>query len=176
MNETTELIRDGFAHDKTTGKEDWLTPPAILKHLGKFDLDPCSPTNRPWDTAKHHFTIEDNGLIKPWGGRVWLNPPYGAQTPKWMQKMATHNGGGIALIFVRTETKTFFPWIWDYAHSFLFIKGRLSFFTKEGKKGGTAGAPSMLIAYSDVDGDVLCGCAESLIPGKYIMNEQVKGV
>lgn len=32
------------------GKDEWLTPPYIIDSLGVFDLDPCSPINRPWDT------------------------------------------------------------------------------------------------------------------------------
>lgn len=136
----------GFAHDRTTGKEDWLTPPHILQRLGQFDLDPCSPIGRPWDTAKQHYTLADNGLNKPWAGRVWLNPPYGNQTDKWIGRLAQH-GDGIALIFARTETASFFPWVWDYADAILFLKGRLRFWTKEGHEGGAAGAPSVLIAY-----------------------------
>lgn len=138
----------GFAHDRTTGKEDWLTPPSVIRACGTFDLDPCSPMPRPWDTAKTHYTLADNGLTKPWFGRVWLNPPYGNQTDKWMQMLAQH-GNGIALIFARTETGSFFPWVWDYADAILFIKGRLRFWTKEGREGGTAGAPSVLIAYGE---------------------------
>ncbi len=136
----------GFAHDRTTGKEDWLTPPKILRVLGCFDLDPCAPMARPWDMAAVHYTIADNGLTKPWHGRVWLNPPYGNQTERWMQRMAEHNNG-IALIFARTETASFFPWVWDYASAVLFLRGRLRFFTKEGREGGVAGAPSALVAY-----------------------------
>ena len=26
--------------------------------------------------AAHYYTILDNGLERPWRGRVWLNPPY----------------------------------------------------------------------------------------------------
>lgn len=152
-----ELLDIGFAHDRTTGKEDWLTPPEIIGKLGRFDLDPCSPVGRPWDTASKHYTIEDNGLLKPWVGRVWMNPPYGNETEKWMRRMAMHNQG-IALIFARTETKTFFPWVWDHASAMLWIKGRLRFYTKEGKQGGTAGAPSVLIAYGKRDAEVLLTC------------------
>ncbi|MFB5758983.1 DNA N-6-adenine-methyltransferase [Paenibacillus medicaginis] len=61
-------------------KDEWLTPPEIIKGLGEFDLDPCVPINRPWDTAKNHYTIEDNGLKKKWFGKVWMNPPYGEET------------------------------------------------------------------------------------------------
>lgn len=164
-----ELLDIGFAHDRSTGKEDWLTPPYILRVLGDFDLDPCFSEPRPWSTAKLHYTAQDNGLIKPWNGRVWLNPPYGNETGRWMQRMAEHTGGGIALIFVRTETATFFPWVWDHATAFLFLKGRLSFYTKEGREGGSAGAPSMLIAYSLNDAICLASCG---LPGKFLMNSK----
>jgi hypothetical protein len=161
---TQALLDIGFAHDRTTGKEDWLTPPHIIRACGPFDLDPCSPMPRPWDTAKTHYTLADNGLTKPWFGRVWLNPPYGNQTDKWMQMMAQH-GNGIALIFARTETGSFFPWVWEYASAILFIKGRLRFWTKEGFEGGTAGAPSVLIAYGQENVAALsrCGIAGRLV-------------
>lgn len=119
---------------------------------------------RPWDTAKQHYTLADNGLTKPWFGRVWLNPPYGNQTDKWMQMLAQH-GNGIALIFARTETGSFFPWVWDYADAILFIKGRLRFWTKEGREGGTAGAPSVLIAYGE---DNVMALDKSCIAGRLV--------
>lgn len=158
------LLDIGFAHDRTTAKEDWLTPPHVLRSLGDFDLDPCSPVDRPWDTAKAHYTIKDNGLTREWVGRVWLNPPYGNQTDRWMARIAEH-GNGCALIFARTETASFFPWVWDRADALLFLKGRLSFWTKEGKEGGTAGAPSVLVAYGDDNVTALRRCA---LPGALV--------
>jgi len=73
--------------------EVWLTPPYILDALGEFDLDPCSPLGRPWDTAKNHYTVEDDGLVQPWYGRIWLNPPYGRSMTPWLEKMANYDGG-----------------------------------------------------------------------------------
>ena len=158
MNAPVTLFDDiGFSHDRTTGKEDWLTPPRIIHACGKFDLDPCSPEPRPWDTATKHYTLFNNGLNQPWDGRVWLNPPYGNETSKWMQRLAQH-GNGIALIFARTETASFFPWVWEYANAMLFIKGRVRFYTKEGKEGGSAGAPSVLVAYGKNNVDALYSC------------------
>lgn len=49
-------------------KDEWLTPPHIMTALGKFDLDPCAPINRPWATADKHYTVEDDGLSQVWGG------------------------------------------------------------------------------------------------------------
>ena len=96
------------SHQSASMKNDeWLTPPHILQALGEFDLDPCAPIVRPWETAKNHFTINDDGLKQKWFGRVWCNPPYGLEAAIWLNKLAEH-GNGIALIFARTETKMFF--------------------------------------------------------------------
>lgn len=128
-------------------KDEWLTPPDIIKGLGSFDLDPCSPVNRPWDTADRHYTIEDDGLMQPWSGRVWLNPPYGREATAWLDKLGGH-GNGIALIFARTETEMFFSQVWDKADALLFLRGRLYFHHVSGEKAAAnAGAPSVLIAY-----------------------------
>lgn len=56
-------------------KDEWLTPPHILEALGRFDLDPCAPINRPWPTADKHYTVNDKGLTQRWEGRVFCNPP-----------------------------------------------------------------------------------------------------
>lgn len=128
-------------------KDEWLTPPEIVSSLGSFDLDPCSPVNRPWDTAKKHYTIEDDGLSKEWHGRVWMNPPYGRETDVWMKRISDH-GNGIALIFARTETKMFFEHVWAKADSLLFLKGRLHFHHVTGERArANGGAPSVLVAY-----------------------------
>jgi phage N-6-adenine-methyltransferase len=129
-----------------SGTDVWLTPPSIIKALGEFDVDPCASLDRPWDTAKKHYTIEDDGLKQEWSGRVWCNPPYGKAMNPFLEKMVAH-GNGVVLIFARTETKAFFDYVWDKADAILFIKGRLKFHTPDGLQGGTAGSPSVLIAY-----------------------------
>lgn len=135
-----------FSHEKTVGHDEWLTPKYITDALGPFDLDPCSPINRPWDTAAAYYTQLDDGLTKDWHGRVWCNPPYGTETKKWLAKLAEH-GNGIALVFSRTETSTFFHNVWGKADAIFFFKGRLRFCDVYGRESGTAGAPSCLIAY-----------------------------
>lgn len=138
----------GGHHNPKMGNDEWLTPPAIIKALGDFDLDPCSPVVRPWDTAKNHYTTEDNGLTEAWVGRVWCNPPYGLEAAKWLKKLAVHENG-IALIFARTETKMFFECVWAKAHAVLFIEGRLYFHYVDGQRASAnAGAPSVLISYN----------------------------
>lgn len=134
---------------------EWLTPPEIVRALGPFDLDPCAPVNRPWDTAAKHYTFEDNGLAQPWEGRVWLNPPYGPWAAKFLAKLAKH-GNGIALTFARTETRSFFAHVWPHATALLFIAGRLFFYRPDGTRAPmNAGAPSVLIAYGRENADRL---------------------
>ena len=152
--------------------DEWLTPPEIVKALGSFDLDPCSPINRPWDTAKIHYTrptglFEPGGLERPWHGRVWLNPPYGKHTGEWLKKLSEH-GNGIAIIFARTETRMFFKYVWYKADAVFFIEGRLKFYKADGTlsdTGGNAGAPSVLIAYGKQNAEIL---KNSKIKGKFL--------
>lgn len=159
-------------------KDEWLTPPHILRALGHFDLDPCAPRRevRPWDMAEKHFTGErglfdqpddpehHDGLRTAWEGRVWLNPPYGDETFIWMEKLARH-GSGIGLIFARTETFGFHRAIWDKATAVFFFEGRISFYHVTGEQGDTANAPSCLVAYSEADGNII---AQSGLKGRLV--------
>lgn len=146
-------------------KDEWLTPPEILKALGPFDLDPCAPKQRPWDMAKTHYT--NQGLMRDWFGRVWLNPPYGKKTGSWLQRLAQH-GNGIALIFARTETEMFFSEVWHKATALLFLEGRLYFYHVDGIKAvANSGAPSVLIAYGLENAQIL---KKSGIKGAYVSN------
>lgn len=157
------------SHQQTIGiNQEWLTPPEIIKSLGPFDLDPCAPIVRPWDTAKRHLTIVDDGLNQPWyrSERVWLNPPYDRRViDDWMRKMGEH-GNGISLIFARTDTNTFQQWVFGYASSIMFMQGRITFYTVDGKKGHfNGGAPSALIAYGDKNSQAI---SESGIKGTHL--------
>lgn len=128
-------------------KDEWLTPRFITDALGPFDLDPCSPVDRPWGTASRHLTIDDDGLSSAWDGCVWMNPPYGPETGKWLSKLCRH-GNGIALVFARTETMMFFEYVWSKASGLLFLRGRVRFHHVSGEVGKSSStAPSVLISY-----------------------------
>lgn len=106
---------------------EWYTPKWVFDELGlEFDLDPSSPHDMETDVpAKEKYTIFDDGLKKPWYGRVWLNPPYGQSTPFWIRRMIHHNNG-IALVFSRTDA----AWCQEAmkaATAMLFISGRIDF-------------------------------------------------
>ena len=152
-------------NSRTIGEETYLTPPELIKSLGHFTLDPCSPIGRPWDTAEVHLTVEDDGLLLPWFGRVWLNPPYGSQLPHWLGKMAMH-GNGIALVFARTDTRAFHNYVFPHARSILFMEGRIKFYDINGIQAqSNGGAPSVLISYTDFDAEMI---DESGLKGAHI--------
>ncbi len=143
-------------HQSAAMKNDeWLTPPEILAKLGEFDLDPCSPIDRPWPTAQKHYTVQDNGLNQPWSGRVWCNPPFGKFAVSWLKRMAEH-GNGIALIPARTETAMFYETVWGKASGVCFLKGRPHFHFVDGKRADfNSGAPICLIAYGAENLEIL---------------------
>lgn len=143
----------------------WLTPKPIVEALGLFDLDPCGAPGH--SLAERTFQIDDgeDGLLLPWEGRVWLNPPYGKQAEAFLSKLADH-GQGTALIFARTETKSFHEHVWGKATALLFLKGRVTFLDANGVAAkANSGAPSVLVAYGNRDAERL---AESSLDGFYV--------
>lgn len=136
------------SHEKPNkgATDTWLTPPWLLERMGKFDLDPC-PANG------------SDGLDIDWKGRVWLNPPY-SKNSQFMKKMSTHRNG-ISLVFARTETRWFQSYVFPFAHSILFLNKRLKFFKEDGTEAkGNAGAPSVLISYTEKDTEILSMCQD----------------
>lgn len=153
-------VRRGMGgHQTACGQSDtWLTPRHILDALGKFDLDPCAaPNPRPWPTAREHLARpEHDGYRAAWRGRVWMNPPYGPQTARWLARLAAH-GRGTALTFARTDTRAFHDHVFPKADALLFLKGRVRFHRHDGSLAGNGGAPSVLIAYGLEDAESLAG-------------------
>ena len=139
----------GFAHEVGVGGRtvEWYTPPSVFTALGvRFALDPCAPRGGlSWIPAEEFFWLpERDGLVLPWRGRVWMNPPYGPFTARWIGRFLDH-GNGLALVFARTGTA--------WAQSALarvdaacYIAGRLRFVRDDGLEVGTSGADSMLLA------------------------------
>lgn len=156
-----EAISRGFTND------DWLTPIDVLQKFGRFDLDPCMSVMQPWQTADRCYTVLDNGLVQPWSGRVWLNPPYSSMD-EWILKMVNHiqsNGSGMGLYNARTETQWFFNGVWTLADSVFFPKSRFKFFRPDGTIAMTGKIGSVIAAYSEQDSQLLYGAE---LEGKFI--------
>lgn len=124
----------------------WETPQDLFDKLNAefhFDLDVCAlPENAK---CEKYYTPEDDGLLQPWNGVCWCNPPYGRTIGKWVQKAyETFAGGGtvVMLLPARTDTKWFHEYIYNKAE-IRFIKGRLKF----GNSKNAAPFPSMIVVF-----------------------------
>lgn len=91
--------------EATTGRDDavsdeWYTLPRYVEAarlvLGEIDLDPasCEEANKTVK-AKQFYTKEQNGLLLPFYGRIWMNPPYG--------RTANQQGKGLSTIRLFTD-------------------------------------------------------------------------
>ena len=130
--------------------ENWATPIDLFKSLDyvfNFTLDPCSGADN--FKCEKHYTIDDNGLSKDWGGeKVFCNPPYGRdKTGQWMKKCFEESKKPgtivVCLIPARTDTKWFHEYCYQTSAQIYFIKGRLRF----GDSPNAAPFPSMLIIF-----------------------------
>lgn len=128
-------------HESATGATDeWYTPPEIFRALGmRFDLDPCSPHGLHWVPARVKYTRADNGLVQPWHGTVFMNPPYGGRNEHlpWIERFLEH-GCGIAVLRAYTSC----AWWHTYAPAvdgILFPRGKTKFIRADGTIGGSPG-------------------------------------
>jgi hypothetical protein len=92
--------------------DEHYTPKWLFDEMGiEFDLDVAAPTGGSHVPAGKYYTESDNGLIQPWFGNVWMNPPFSKPSP-WVEKFIA-NGQGIALLVV--SKSKWFRDIWDLA-------------------------------------------------------------
>jgi hypothetical protein len=101
-------------------RTDWKTLKALYQVLDAefhFDYDPCP--SKP----------KVNGLESNWGNINFVNPPYGREITKWIQKGFQENLKGKTVVFLlpsRTATYWWQEFIMK-ATEIRFIKGRLKF-------------------------------------------------
>lgn len=136
-----ELQKPHVAYN--SGNNEWYTPKEFIEAatavMGCIDLDPASSeiANKTVG-AKQIYTIEDNGLEKPWFGNVWLNPPYASDLiGKFAEKVVNELGNikqAIVLVNNATETEWFYGMVTN-ATAVCFPKSRVKFYTPDGKTG-----------------------------------------
>ena len=125
---------------------EWATPQWLFDRLDQefhFTLDPCSTHENA--KCKRHYTLNDDGLAQDWSGEVvFMNPPYGREIGRWMEKALSSTKKGatvVCLVPARTDT----AWWHDFAiHGEIrFLKGRLKF----GDATSSAPFPSAIIVF-----------------------------
>ena len=121
--------------------DDYWTPKWVFDTLGiEFDLDVACPPEGPAHTpCKRFYTQADDGLIAPWEGCVWMNPPF-SKPQKWVQKFIDH-GNGIAL--TPMAKSRWFNQLWEVAHGVIPLPSNMKFV-----QGGIF-MPVMLSAFGD---------------------------
>lgn len=129
---------------------EWHTPDYIVKwcqdkffisgHI--FSLDVASTNENK--KAPSNYTKQQNGLIRPWFGHVWLNPPYGREISQWIRRTikSLSDCNSITLLLpARTDTRWFFDLVQNnYEKHIYFLKGRIKFSGK-----GSAPFPSVIV-------------------------------
>lgn len=108
----------------------WATPQDLFDKLHAefhFTLDVCALP----DSAKceYYYTPAEDAFKHPWPGVCWMNPPYGREIGRWMERAfrAPEWWGStvVCLVPARVDTR----WWWDFASQgeVRFLKGRLKF-------------------------------------------------
>ena len=125
--------------------DEWATPNDFFARVQKefnLNLDVCADESN-YKIIPYYSKLTD-GLSSSWKGfRCWMNPPYGRQIGKWIEKAA--NGDAevvVCLLPARTDTRWFHDYIYGKAE-IRFIKGRLKF----GGSKHPAPFPSMLVIF-----------------------------
>ena len=105
--------------------DDYWTPKWVFNALKiEFDLDVACPLNGPPNTpAKAYYTKVTDGLISPWFGNVWMNPPYSKATP-WVNKFMEHKNGVCLVPFARSAWANK---LWDNCEAVLMMPSHFKF-------------------------------------------------
>lgn len=79
-----------------------------------------------------------------------MNPPYGKETGRWLQKAVDELKAGrietaVFLIPARTDTRFFHDIVMRHAAAIYFVRGRVTFSNPDGRDGQPAPFPSMVI-------------------------------
>lgn len=127
-----------------TGENEWYTPSKYIEAarsvLGEIDLDPASnDTAQEIVRASTYLTKEENGLVQPWEGRVWLNPPYAQpMISEFVSKMVEeYKSRRVTAAIMLTHNYTDTEWFHEaasVASAICFTRRRIKFISPDGEE------------------------------------------
>jgi phage N-6-adenine-methyltransferase len=111
--------------------DEWYSPKSLFDDLNlHFDLDVASAIdNKSHVPATRRYTIEDDGLVQTWEGRVWMNPPYSKPSP-WVTKWLEHCNGIALLPMAKSR---WFNELMQSEAKFVLLPSTFKFDSPEGK-------------------------------------------
>lgn len=123
----------------------WSTPQWFFDKLDEefnFTLDVCAlPENAK---CKNYFSPGADALERSWDGICWMNPPYGKEIGKWVQKAYKSSLAGATVVcLLPARTDTIWWHTWCIGAEVRFIKGRLKF----GDSKNNAPFPSAIVIF-----------------------------
>ena len=119
-----------LAIKKLNTSDDFLTPPELVEAMGLFDLDPCGSHRQERPLARRCYRFpEDNGLLLPWKGSVFVNPPF-SELKAWVGRFILH-GDGVMLCPARVEVAWFWH-LWSHSDAIFFSKGPIKYICPNG--------------------------------------------
>jgi len=99
-----------LSHESTEHYTPQYVLKAVIACMGAIDMDPASNSREiPNVPAARHYNAQDNGLVQPWKGRVFLNPPFGPGVEKWFSKLYQERSAGRtteAIVLWKSATET----------------------------------------------------------------------
>ncbi len=156
---------------ETAGETDeWFTPKYIFDGIGlRFDMDVAAPIGGPRHVpCDSWLTPKDNGLLAPYRGLIWCNPPFGHMRHKqaWLRRFCDHHHG-IALVPDRTSA----PWFQEFAplaDAICWVAPKIKFERPDGSRGESPGTGTALLAAGDVAAAALDRCGLGMVTGRRI--------
>ena len=124
-----------------SGHVEWYTPAeyidAARQVMGTIDLDPASSeeANRVVG-AERFYTKADNGLVRPWRGNVWMNPPFkAALIARFVDKLCQHVAmGDVVQATILTNNATETRWysrLTAVSSALCMVRGRIKFWSPD---------------------------------------------
>ena len=160
--------------DKTCQSTEWWTPPEILEPVRQFFGGPIQfdPATHPSNPTRASKFLCAHGLEARWplGLKTFINPPYGGQLLRWVEKIVNVSVLSNRPIVALLPGQRFETRVWQEVllpasalSAVVFIQGRVKFLRPDGRRAKSNPYGSMLYLFN-VNDDERDECAAAFRP------------